>query len=189
MVLRKQRKLHNKRGFTLAETLLAVLILLLVATVVATGIPAAKNAYEKVVLASNAEVLLSTTISSLRNELGTARDITMPGGTLDGNTNTITGRNIRYYNTSRGTYSEIFVANANTEIMIKKSGADGIGTPSVQEKLIPSKIATEKLYVSFESVSYNKNGIVTFNNLCVKRESGSNIITKRDEFSIRVITG
>ena len=56
-----KRKLHTQ-GFTLAETLLAVLILLLVGVIMTTGIPAAKNAYEKVVVASNAEVLLSTTI-------------------------------------------------------------------------------------------------------------------------------
>ena len=60
---RIRKKLHSSKAFTLAETLLAVLILLMVSTIVATGIPVARNAYEKVVLASNAEVLLSTTIS------------------------------------------------------------------------------------------------------------------------------
>lgn len=66
------KKLKSRAGFTLAETLLAVTILLLVSTIVATGMPAAKDAYEKVVLASNAEVLLSTAVSTLRDELGTA---------------------------------------------------------------------------------------------------------------------
>ena len=62
------RKHHAIHGFTLAETLLAVLILLMVSSIVAAGIPSARRAYEKVVLASNAEVLLSTTITTLRHE-------------------------------------------------------------------------------------------------------------------------
>ena len=58
--MKRKRKLRSNKGFTLAETLLAVLILLLVSTIVATGIPAARNAYEKVVEASNAQAVLAT---------------------------------------------------------------------------------------------------------------------------------
>ena len=43
------RKLRSNDAFTLAETLLAILILLMVSAIVAAGIPVAKNAYEKVV--------------------------------------------------------------------------------------------------------------------------------------------
>ena len=70
--MKARKKLNSRAGFTLAETLLAVTILLLVSSIVVTGMPAAKNAYEKVVLASNAEVMLATAESALRDELGTA---------------------------------------------------------------------------------------------------------------------
>ena len=70
-----RKKLKSRAGFTLAETLLAVAILMLVSVIVATGIPVARKAYEKVVLSSNAETMLTTAISSLRNELGTAAEI------------------------------------------------------------------------------------------------------------------
>lgn len=70
--MRAKNRAKNRAGFTLAETLLAVLILLLVSGIVATGIPAAKTAYENVVLASNADALLSTAAATLRDELGTA---------------------------------------------------------------------------------------------------------------------
>lgn len=70
-----KKKRNSRAGFTLAETLMAVLILLLVSGIVAAGIPAAKNAYEKVVLASNAEVMLTTAESALRDELGTAWNV------------------------------------------------------------------------------------------------------------------
>ena len=75
----KKRKLNNKKGFTIAEMLVAILILLMVSSIVATGIPVAREAYEKVVLTSNAEILMSTAISALRNELGTAKDIEADG--------------------------------------------------------------------------------------------------------------
>ena len=53
-------KLNNEDGFTLAETLMTVLIMLLVSSVIAAGIPAAAKAYRKAVDAANAQVLLST---------------------------------------------------------------------------------------------------------------------------------
>lgn len=70
IVLRHKRR--GRGGFTLAETLLAVLILLLVSVIVATGMPAATNAYNKVVQGANAKVMLSTAITALHDELGTA---------------------------------------------------------------------------------------------------------------------
>lgn len=66
------QKLKNSAGFTLAETLITVLILLMVSSVVAGGVPAAANAYRKAVDAANAHVLLSTTVNALRSELSTA---------------------------------------------------------------------------------------------------------------------
>lgn len=66
---------NNRGGFTLAETLIAVLILLMVTGIVAAGIPAASNALNRAVDASHAQLLLSTTMTSLRNELGSARSI------------------------------------------------------------------------------------------------------------------
>ena len=92
-----KKKLKNRGGFTLAETLLAVAILLLVSAIVATGMPAAKNAYEKVVLASNAEVLLSTAASALRDELGTAWNVQTKG----------TG--VTYFSASTGTRTELTI--------------------------------------------------------------------------------
>ena len=41
--MRIKEKLKNRSGFTLAETLLAVLILLLVSVIVANGIPVARD--------------------------------------------------------------------------------------------------------------------------------------------------
>ena len=60
---RIRQKLKSRLGFTLAEMLMSVLILLMVSSVVAGGVPVAANAYYKVVDAANAQVLLSTTVT------------------------------------------------------------------------------------------------------------------------------
>ena len=60
-----KKRYCNTHGFTLGETLLAVLIMLLAASIMVSGIPAARAAYEKVVLSSNAEVLLSTAVHEI----------------------------------------------------------------------------------------------------------------------------
>ena len=80
--MRAGKKLKSRAGFTLAETLLAVMILMLVSSIVVSGMPVAKNAYEKVVLASNAEAFLSTAAQALRDELGTAWNVEYADGAL-----------------------------------------------------------------------------------------------------------
>ena len=186
---RLKRKLNSTAAFTLAETLLAVLILLLVSGIVAGGVPAARNAYEKVVLESNAEVLLSTTVTALRNELGTARDITkqeaVPGEPMAANTI------ITYYNTDRGAYSRIYVASGEKPVIMfqRYYSKDGLGKSSDPVPLISEKTATGDLYVTYTSVTPDKNlGLVTFDGLAVNRTSGTLNLASRDYLRIRVIS-
>ncbi len=182
-----KKQLHTTEGFTLAETLLAVLILLMVSTIVATGIPVAKNAYEKVVMASNAEVLLSTTISTLRNELGTAQDVTVTDAAANNE-----GKTITYYSATRGSSSKLYVDSTASggvqEIMFQRYySADDLIQASAPEPLVSSKTSTGDLYITYASVKY-KNGIVTFSGLSVNRRSGSEGLAARDYLSIRVIS-
>ena len=186
---RIRRKLHSIRAFTLAEMLLAILILLMVSAIVASGIPVARNAYERVVLASNADVLLSTTISTLRNELGTATDIkkqeAVPGEPEAANTI------ITYYNTARGAYSRIYVASGEKPVIMfqRYYNLDGLGKSLDAVPLISEKTATGDLYVTYTSVTYDKDlGFITFNGLSVNRTSGTLNLASRDYLRIRVIS-
>lgn len=96
--MRIRKKIKNRSGFTLAETLVAIIILLLVSSIVAEGVPVAQNAYDKVVVAANAKVMLSTAITALRNELATAQRITVKDN-----------KTITYYSTDRGAMSKIYL--------------------------------------------------------------------------------
>lgn len=69
-MFRKQK--NDRRGFTLVEMLTVVLIMVLVTSVIAAGVPAAVRAYRGVVDSANARAALSTAVIRLRDELGTA---------------------------------------------------------------------------------------------------------------------
>ncbi len=193
-----KKKLHSGKGFTLAETLLAVLILLLVSGIVASGIPSAQRAYEKVVLASNARILLSTTTSALRSELGSAKDVEIVTAGKGEKADSV----ITYYNTGRNSSSKIYV-NAKDkeqpEIMLQryfsaeKLSADYAVTPLVSDAtpLVSDAAATADLYVTYDKVTYDKTtGIIKFEKLEVRRGSGSEtdaVLAQMESLSIRGI--
>ena len=182
---------NNRHGFSLTELLVAVLILSMVSAVVAGGIPVAKNAYEKITVSANAQVMLSTTISALRNELGTASNVTIEGSI------------IRYYNASTG-WSEITIGpagksnntgetsesnntgetsesnNTGETILLKRSA-------NSSRPLVPKAVGDEMLYVVYdkEKVSYD-NGIITFMDL--KVTNGSIDYASLSEVNIRLIS-
>ncbi len=154
--MKLKRKCGNRAGFTLAETLLAVLILLLVSVIVATGIPVAKNAYEKVVLGANAQVLLSTTISALRDELGFARNPVVEADSVT----------ITYYNAETGIKSQI-AKDGDGKIVLKR--AKGTMATMDPRPLVSDAAATGDLYATYTGVAYS-GGCVQFTGLRVCRK-------------------
>ena len=189
------RKLNQQNGFSLAEMLVAILILLMVSSVVAGGVPAASNAYSKAVDAANAQVLLSTAATALRDELGTAKNVSIEGTT------------IRYYSADNGNYSELTVdgsdekkpvilltsylgekiRNSTTDLSAGSGAATtyGAGAETVQWELVSQAAITKKLGLKYESVKYN-NGIITFTDLKVLKNL--NILAKLDTLEIKVIS-
>jgi len=208
MIETAKHKIKSSRAFTMAEALVAMLILLMVSVIVATGIPAAMRAYNNVVLASNAEVLLSTTMTALRNELGMATDIRV----LDGKGKVVeaedvetplSGVSVIYYNEATGSESQIFLKTSGdvTDIMCKRYAADSLlgNKASTVEQRIVTKEAADKdkdLHVKYSGISYDKSkGVFTFTGLAVTKGDGSDTLAaiKNDDksagnYSIRIIT-
>ncbi len=198
-----KQKLNSRSGFTLTEMLLATIILLLVSLIVATGIPVAREAYEKVVLASNADIILSTTISSFRNELGMAYVEPEIGSITALSDGTAASNTIIYYNVNRGAYSALFIAPdgyGNNTIFLQRYtgydpinkviGATGIGFNSPIDRLIyiAEKDAKNHIYVTFQSATPDdatNPQVITFNYLKVMH--GADVIASRDKVSIRVV--
>ena len=165
--MRWMRKLKERAGFTLAEMLLATLILLLVSSIVVAGIPAAKNAYEKVVLGSNAQILLSTTAAALRDELGTAWDVKTDGT-----------EELLYFSADTGAVSSLYIDGKM--IMLQEfAGMEDIDSSmhtGTARPLVSEAAATSDLYVTYDSVSYDDSGIVIFSGLKVCRSSNDAVI-------------
>ena len=180
--MRIKEKLRSQSGFTLAETLLAVLILLLVSVIVATGMPAARNAYEKVVVASNAQALLSTAAISLRNELGTAWNVIIDDDTAKTIAGT-PGKSVTYNSANTGglskidkdtdigvtlqEYKQVSVFNVVDDNFLNndaKSSLSETQSRSLVSEKTGSGDSSGKLKVTYESVSY-KNDCVVFSKL------------------------
>ena len=196
----KQRNLNkNRGGFTLAETLIAVLILLMVSGIVAAGIPAAREALTKAVDASHSQVLLSTTMTALRNELGSARSIVCgsqlttvgdegTGGGTGGDTGGDTGGGdaqtteilVISYIDSSGAQCKLWSEpdGIKVEKEAPPEAVEGTNKPGIAKRLLVSQeAATKNLYAVFTGVSY-ENGIVKIVGLkiCKKQPDGSELI-------------
>lgn len=60
--------LKNKKGFSISEMLMVVMILSLIIVILGSGVMVVKNAYEKITLKAEAQTLLSTTITKVTDE-------------------------------------------------------------------------------------------------------------------------
>ncbi|MCR5041024.1 MAG: prepilin-type N-terminal cleavage/methylation domain-containing protein [Clostridia bacterium] len=173
-------RIRNRSGFTLTETLMAVLILMLVGTIVAAGVPMATRTYTKIVDSANAQALLSTTMTCLRDELGTASGISF------------NGTDISYTNAS-GSATKIYLkgdagANGDTPgIYIQEYADIAPDEPQYTRLLVSDAASNRNLHATFESPSYNAgDGVITLTNLAVKK--GDDTLAKIETFKIRVLT-
>lgn len=184
MIMRLGLKTENRKGFSLTELLAAVLILSMVSAVVAGGIPVAKDAYEKITLSANAQVMLSTAISALRNELGTATQVKV---TDDGG--------LEYFNSSINNYATITCPGNDVIVTWYSKNESG----SIEHNLVSGKTGdNNQLHVKYykkdgeDGVAWDSDtGIVTITGLKVVDDSG-NTKAKMDgedaaELKIRVI--
>ena len=168
------RKLKNTAGFTLAEMLLTVVILLLASGVVATGMPAAVNAYRNAIDAANAQVLLSTTVNALRDELSTARDVQVSGKTIT-YTGTDTGsRSTIDLSSSPFTIQEYVGQSTSYEFL---DGDTLQAPPASSHLLVPEAMAKTTKNGSLMTVELDPSGgvvlsndVITITGLTVKRE-------------------
>lgn len=168
------KKKNNQKGFTLAEALIAVLIILMVSAIVAAGIPAAKNAYEKVTVTANAQVLLSTAASALRDELGTASDVE----------ESETG--VTYYSSKTGSNARIYTDDEGTIRLENYIGYDEDALDSTSRVLVNEQTSTPDLYVTFDEIVVGETAAAV-KALRVIRKSTDEPIISLEEYVIHFV--
>lgn len=184
-------KIANKAAFTLAETLVAILIMLMVSGIMVAGIPAARDAYVGVTASSNAQILLSTAVSALRNELGTAGSVQ----------STDNGKSVTFYNSNTHTFSKISKRSSDGMIMYEEYAqktlqlTDSKSIPLSQAAgeavtLVPEKAIDEGQTVTYESISVDEaKGVVTFEGMAVKKGTAVLAPKAAQNISVRTVSG
>ena len=150
-----------RAGFSLVETLVALLIVVMISAIVATGVPAAINAYRNTVAGSNSQVVLATVTAALRDELGMARGVSLGDAQSDGT------YSVNTYTCGEGYKATLTGAldDSGTRRGPLKTVADArMGSQDGQSwTLIPDAqiVSTqEDLYVQFSSITYDKSSKV-----------------------------
>ncbi len=172
-----QKKQVNRagRGFSLAETLMALLILLLATAVAAAGLPAAVRAYHDVVDAANAEVLLATTMTALRDELGSAEGFALKDDD-----------SLKWYKSA---------GLQGRSATLEKNSIDGILIICLNEaeervssrELVSRAAATRRLHAEYSKIVYDAvNMVFVVEDLQVKRDSDGKLLAEApEEYLIR----
>ena len=159
------KRFKNSGGFTLSEVLIVVLILLLVSLVVAAGVPAALRSLQRVVDSANAQVLLSTTVTRLRDELSTARNVK-----VDDDNITIT------YTSETGSLSILTVEDKGIWLQEYADVTD----LNFKHPLTSDSAANKNLYAVYEEAKY-ENGLITITGLKAVRQSDETVTFTLDD--------
>lgn len=179
MIQKLRTRLKNSSGFSLSELLITLLILLMVTVVMAAGIPSALRALYKVEDSANAQVLLSTAVTCLRDELSTASDVKVDGTTIT-------------YTTESGSESRLTVVvpgpTEKKDFGINLQEYVDVLPDSDQYKhlLVSNSAANKNLYVTYVKATYDyENGLVTISGLkAVKYKTESVGAAKDAEFPL-----
>lgn len=198
-----KRKLKSKAGLSLAETLLAVLILIFVGMMLTNGTSVVQKIYNDVIMGANAHMLLSTATTALRNELDTARDVQVLEDKktivyLDSSINALSMISVNSDDPDKpkGILVTPFikkkVSNPGAVVSyeeIKLNDADPSRAYQIVSNVKANASSNENLYITYTGAAYTEPDLVTFTKLEVYRDSDkTNPLTTLETLQIRIIT-
>ncbi len=165
-----------RAGFTLTELLAAMAILILATVIVAAGIPAATQAYVAAVDTSNAQVLLSTTSTRLRDELAVANPNTVVVSNVESGASAGEFLYLTFESLETG-YVTSVKYNDELGMFIEQSAVSGEAT--AQTPLVSSAAsagAKEGLRVKASSITWDAGeGTFSANQLKVMKQDGTEL--------------
>ena len=129
------QKLRSRKGaVSLIETVVTLLLVVLMSGMMVTGIRLAVKVYTTVVDKANAQVLLTTTEKILRNELSSAKKITVQDDK----------KAVSYQNNVTG--QKYTLSSPDADILKTKDGK------TEKNRLIAETTGTKNLHINFEAI-------------------------------------
>lgn len=182
-------KIRNNKGFTLTETLLTVILVVLMSGAVAAGVSTVSRVIHKIQNKANAEVLLSTTLTLLSDDLQNTESVESTDGTVQ-------YLKIR----ENGSSAWISIDNSTSDLDSENAGIrknyytmtmdSNSGIPVYQDTglsmtYVTEQAKTDTLYTTIDSITYS-NHVLTVHDLEVKNKDG---VTqeKLDSFSVAAL--
>jgi ABC-type Na+ efflux pump permease subunit len=203
MMVKIKHKLGKDCGMTVLETLISMFILMMVTVVVATGIPTAANAYSKVLDSANAQILLSTAMTKLRDELETADNIKVDGKAIDEMAEAedeLSGEKITYttssyggsmiYRNQKSDHGHINAVRLWEYIIGEATDAaqDDAVSNNINRLLVSQKASNDNLYLTYDYITYKKGtNYITFEGLVVKKKDTDQTLAEPVDYSVKLL--
>lgn len=153
----KQKLLHklNKRhGFSLTEMLATVLIMGFVGIIITTGAATVQRVYRKVVAHANAQTVLTTTITLMKDQLAFADPESIGDGSgtgaFSGASQTLSFQNLNSGEQTITLNPGSGTGTANRGFTLTYTAGDGTGTSSTPLPLLSNSAITSDLVVCFD---------------------------------------
>lgn len=183
-------KIRDKKGFTLAETLLTVVLVLLVSGAVAAGISVVSRTIHKIQNKANAEVLLNTTLTLLSEDLKNTKAVVMTEDESEVGYFRIreNGADV-WIGVKNGGSTAAGQKTDNTGIQkiyytetVSTDGESAFAETGISAAYVTGKAKTDTLYTTIGSITYDKP-VLTIHDLEVKN-SDDVTLAKIDSFSV-----
>ena len=195
-----RQTLRCRRGFTLAETMAAILLMSFVGLIVTGGISMSARVYGRITQRSNAELLLSTTLLELRDELDRVEEVTLGSYRSDWKAYPLEKYRSSNVNWRKlATKMDLNDPPAGIYIVPDKGYIDNtVGTPQL---LVSEAAATDELYATYDKILFEsdgtirdgqvhtaKNGVFKVKNLRVCNKEGETLATTGStDYTIRAL--
>ena len=170
---RIQQVVRNIKGFTVLELMVVAFILTLATSIVALGMPSAVRAYEEITSGAEAQVLLATATTLLRENLDNASYV-----------EPCTDAKVLDYTDGDSSLNSSITSDNEAGITVTRGGNTNF--------LLSDAVTKKKLHVSFETVSFgtsvensDETSVITFENVRIYKNNKDQPLISLEEFKVR----
>ncbi|MEE8807208.1 MAG: type II secretion system protein [Lactimicrobium sp.] len=171
----------KKRGFTLSETLAAILIMGLVGLIVVGGFSAYVRSWRSITRKANAELFMSTLEVKMQEELEYASSVAVDGNNIDEN-----GKEVVWFTDDGTGYATIFVNGTKDQAFGIKTSANPDSLANVTAEDLVSDGTSDGMYATYDSLTYDETThVFTISKLSIYNAEGTRVLYQLGTLKIR----